>query len=307
MDKYHLPVMLEECLDALKLGPQKVILDCTLGGGGHFSEISRRLGKEGVVLGVDRDSDAIERAEIYCKDLPSKTAVGHHPFSQFPDLIKGEGFTGVDGILMDLGVSSHQFDAGERGFSYRADAPLDMRMDQRSGESAADIINEADEERLIHILRDYGEVRNPRRMVGVIVAARKIQEITTTGELLTVLNAEYGDLKKGVLSKIFQGFRIAVNKELEELDIALAEAITWLNPGGRLVIMSYHSLEDRIVKNFYRDAATGCTCPPEILQCVCEGVKTMKVITRKPILPTEAEIDINRRARSAKLRVAERR
>jgi 16S rRNA (cytosine1402-N4)-methyltransferase len=207
---------------------------------------------------------------------------------------------------MDLGVSSHHFDESDRGFSYRNDAKLDMRMDRGGQKNASDIINFADENELTRILGEFGEVRNPHRMAKKIVSARNDKKIETTKEFVSVLNEEYGELQNAVLSKIFQAFRIAVNGELDELTSALRDSLEFLNGGGRLVVISYHSLEDRIVKNFLRENAKDCICPPQLPKCVCENKAKIKVITKKSHVATENEILDNRRARSAKLRCGER-
>ncbi len=306
MSDYHVPVMLQECMDGMNVREGGTFLDLTMGGGGHFLHTASLVGKTGTVIGVDRDSDAIQEVTAKAEGFDCRVIIERTPFSGFPNALKEHDISGVDGILMDLGVSSHQFDDGDRGFSYRADAKLDMRMDKRNELTAEIIINEYSEADMIHVLRDYGEVRNAPRMAKLICEKREESPISTTGRFVDILNEEYGNLKNGVLSKVFQAFRIEVNGELDELNTALEEAVKWLNPGGRLVIMSYHSLEDRIVKQFYREKSITCTCPPELPQCVCGTVPSLKVITRKPVVSGKDELEVNVRARSAKLRVAER-
>ncbi len=306
MSDYHIPVMLEECMDGLNMREGATFLDCTMGGGGHFLHMATRVGAAGTVVGVDRDADAINEVSVKTSEYEANVIIERTPFSGFPSVLEKHNTGKIDGVLMDLGVSSHQFDEGGRGFSYRADAPLDMRMDNRSALTAAVIVNEYDEDEITRILREYGEVKNPKRMSKLLCEKREEKEISTTGEFVDILNEEYGNLKNGVLSKVFQAFRIAVNGELDELISALESAVEWLKPGGRIVIMSYHSLEDRIVKQFFRDKSVSCVCPPELLQCSCGTVPTLKVITRKPVVATDEELELNVRSRSAKLRVAER-
>jgi 16S rRNA (cytosine1402-N4)-methyltransferase len=305
-ENYHIPVLLDECVRHLNIKKDGVYCDFTLGGAGHFEKIAQNLGKNGIAIGIDRDLTAVARAKNRDFAAQCKIILEQSNFSQFSEILQKHNIEKIDGILMDLGVSSHQFDEGERGFSYRNDAKLDMRMDRSKEKSAADFINFADENELTRILSEFGEVRNPQRMSKKIVSARKIKKIETTREFVSILNEEYGELKNGVLSKVFQAFRIAVNGELEELKIALQNSLDFLNVGGRIVALSYHSLEDRIVKNFLRENSKTCVCPPEIPKCVCENKAKIKIITRKSITATNKEILNNRRARSAKLRCGER-
>jgi len=305
---YHIPVMLNESIEYLNIKKNGIYCDFTLGGGGHFSEIANNLGENGIAIGIDRDLTAIIRnEELGIRNAKCKIIIEQSPFSHFDEVLQKHEIAKVDGILMDLGVSSHQFDAGERGFSYRSDAKLDMRMNRNDLKSAYDYINFSDEDELTKILGDFGEVRNPQRMAKKIVSARKNKNIETTGEFIAVLNEEYGNLDNSVLSKIFQAFRIAVNGELDELENALQKSLDYLNVDGRLVVISYHSLEDRITKNFLRDNAQNCICPQELPKCVCGGkCAKIKVITKKSIEANKNEISENRRARSAKLRCGER-
>ena len=305
-DTYHIPVLLNECIQYLNIKKDGVYCDFTLGGGGHFEKIAQILGKNGIAVGIDRDLTAIERAKNRDFKAQCKIILEQSPFSQFSEVLQKHNIEKTDGILMDLGVSSHQFDEGQRGFSYRSDAKLDMRMDGNEKRNAADIINFADENELTRILSEFGEVRNPQRMAKKIVSARKIKKIDTTYEFVSVLSEEYGELQAGVLSKVFQAFRIAVNGELEELKTALQNSLNFLSVGGRIVALSYHSLEDRIVKNFLRENSKTCVCPPEIPKCVCENTAKIKIVTKKSIIATNKEILDNRRARSAKLRCGER-
>jgi len=349
-ENYHIPVMLNECIEYLNIKKDGVYCDFTLGGGGHFWAIAEKLGEDGVAVGIDRDLTAVNRITTpsgdnapatpsqkgnlqSCKFVKVASAkninspsfegvagvlspdgvvkcgiiVEHSSFSAFDGVLRKHNIDGIDGILMDLGVSSHQFDEGGRGFSYRSDAKLDMRMNRDDTKTAADLINFESESELTRILGDFGEVRNPQRMARTVVAARKSKPLETTGELLTVLNSEYGHLDMGVLSKIFQAFRIAVNGELDELQVALDKSLGYLRAGGRIVVMSYHSLEDRIVKNFLRDNARDCVCPRVLPKCVCGGNSAkLRVITKKAIEANEDEVLHNRRARSAKLRCGEK-
>lgn len=306
-ENYHIPVMLNESIEYLNIKKNGIYCDFTLGGGGHFSVIAQNLGENGTAIGIDRDLTAINLAKNRDLKAKCKIIIEQSPFSHFEDVLKKHNIEKVDGILMDLGVSSHQFDAGERGFSYRSNAKLDMRMNRNDLKSAYDYINFSDEDELTKILGDFGEVRNPQRMAKKIVSARKNKEIETTGEFIAILNEEYGELQNSVLSKIFQAFRIAVNGELDELQNALKKSLDYLNTNGRLVVISYHSLEDRIVKNFLRDNAKNCICPQELPKCVCGGKSAkIKIVTKKSIEAAKDEILENRRARSAKLRCGER-
>ena len=307
-ENYHIPVMLNECVEYLNIKKDGVYCDFTLGGGGHFWAIAEKLGEDGVAVGIDRDLTAVNRnSTLDARKHKCGIIVEHSSFSAFDGVLRKHNIDGVDGILMDLGVSSHQFDEGGRGFSYRSDAKLDMRMNRDDTKTAADLINFESESELTRILGDFGEVRNPQRMARTVVAARKSKPLETTGELLAVLNSEYGHLDMGVLSKIFQAFRIAVNGELDELQVALSKSLGYLRAGGRIVVMSYHSLEDRIVKNFLRDNARDCVCPRVLPKCVCGGNSAkIKVITKKAVEASVDEVLHNRRARSAKLRCGEK-
>jgi 16S rRNA (cytosine1402-N4)-methyltransferase len=305
-ENYHVPVLLDESVRYLNIKKDGVYCDFTLGGGGHFSQIVKELNENGTALGIDRDLTAVERAKARNFKAGCKIIIEHSPFSNFEEVLRKHNIEKLDGIIMDLGVSSHQFDEGERGFSYRSDAKLDMRMNRNDEKNAADIINFASESELLRILGDFGEVRNPKRMAEKIVSARKVKKIETTGEFVSILNEEYGELKNSILSKVFQALRIAVNAELDELETALEGSLDFLDTGGRLVVISYHSLEDRIVKNFLRDNSKKCICPLELPKCFCDNKAKIKLITKKSKIATEKEILDNRRARSAKLRCGER-
>lgn len=305
-ENYHIPVMLEKTVEYLNIKKDGVYCDFTLGGGGHFKKIAQNLGKNGIAVGIDRDLTAVKRAKEYDFEVDCKIIIEHCPFSRFADVLDKHKIEKTDGILMDLGVSSHQFDVAERGFSYRSDAKLDMRMNRNDEKTAADIINFYDEDELTRILENFGEVRNPRRMAKKLVSARKTAKIETTVQLVDILNEEYGNLQNSVLSKVFQAFRIAVNSELDELKNALQNSLKYLNTGGRIVIISYHSLEDGIAKNFLRDNAKNCICPKVIPKCVCNHKADIKIITKKPVTANINEINENRRARSANLRCGER-
>ena len=301
---YHEPVLLDECIEGLNIRPDGTYVDCTLGGGGHFSHIVNHLSAKGTAVGIDRDDAAHDWVKSHLSSSDSKVVLCKSPFSKVSDALDKEGMGSVDGALFDLGVSSKQFDDADRGFTYRADTALDMRMDRSSGKTAAELIEEMPEDELARVLGEFGEVQNPRRMAGVIKAAPSIK---TSGDLLKALEAGYGkELSYKVLSKIFQALRIAVNGELDELGTGLSAVADRLNVGGRLVVISYHSLEDRIVKNFLRDKEGHCECPPELLTCRCGCKAELKRISRKAIVASAAEIARNPRARSAKLRIAEK-
>ncbi len=299
--------MLREVIEALAIRPKGVYVDCTLGGGGHFREIVKRLGPGGVAVGIDRDPEAIDWNQQRLGDAEARVMLVRERFSHFDKVLAERDLGRVDGMVFDLGVSSRQIDSPERGFSFMQPAPLDMRMDSTGGASAAEMLTGLDEERLTTILGAYGEVRNPRRMAAVLVACSKRKPIRTTGDLRECLEAEYGKpIKFKILAKVFQALRIAVNDELRELQAALDGSIERLALGGRLVVLAYHSLEDRMVKNFMRDAECGCECPKNLPHCQCKGKALLKRITRKALQPEPEEIARNSRARSARLRVAER-
>lgn len=302
---HHLPVLLNECMEYLNIRDNCDYLDCTLGGGGHSSEILRRL-SGGSLSGIDRDSDAIAAATYRISDSRFTAIKGN-----FHDADKLTSPMRFDGILADLGVSSHQLDARERGFSYHDDAPLDMRMDASAPVTAADIVNTMDEDGLNRIFRDYGEEKWARQIARVICDRRKSDPIDTTAKLVAIIDAAIPRKfreKDGShpARRTFQALRIAVNDELEPLEESLRMLAGILKPGGRLCVITFHSLEDRIVKNTFRNLANPCTCPPGIPVCVCGKKPSVRLITRKPVTASANELAENPRARSASLRVIEK-
>lgn len=305
----HVSVLLHECIENLNIRPDGIYLDGTLGLGGHSYEIASRL-TSGRLIGIDRDETAIERAGRRLAPFADRVTLVHGNFSEAAAILDDLGIEGVDGMLFDLGVSSPQLDEAQRGFSYMNDAPLDMRMDASSPLTAREIINTWSEERLNRILWDYGEERYARRITGAILRARQEKPIETTLELVDIIRSAMPAAalreKQHPAKRTFQAVRIAVNDELGEVETMMDTAPDKLNKGGRLCVISFHSLEDRIVKNGIAARENGCTCPREAPICTCGFVKTLKSVSRKPILPSAEEIAENPRARSAKLRVAER-
>ena len=305
----HVSVLLHECIDNLKIRPDGIYLDGTLGLGGHSSEIASRL-TTGRLIGIDRDETAIERAGRRLACFGETVTLVHGNFSDAAAILSDLGVEAVDGILFDLGVSSPQLDETQRGFSYMGDAPLDMRMDAGSALTAWEIVNTWPEERLNRILWDYGEERYARRIARAIVTARAGKPIETTQELVTLIKSAMPAAalreKQHPAKRSFQAIRIAVNDELGAVARMMSTAPDRLKVGGRLCVISFHSLEDRIVKQGIAARENGCTCPREAPVCTCGFVRTLKSVTRKPILPSEEETETNSRARSAKLRVAER-
>ena len=305
----HVSVLLRECIDNLNIKPDGVYLDGTLGLGGHSYEIASRL-TGGRLICIDRDETAIERAGRRLEPFRDKITFVHGNFSDAASIIDSLGLEGVDGMLFDLGVSSPQLDEARRGFSYMNDAPLDMRMDASAALTAYEIVNTWSEERLNRILWDYGEERYARRISGAILKAREKEPIGTTLRLVEVIKSAMPAAalreKQHPAKRSFQAIRIAVNDELGEVETMMRTAPDKLRKGGRLCVISFHSLEDRIVKSGIAARENGCTCPREAPVCTCGFVKTLKSVSRKPILPSEDEIERNPRSRSAKLRVAER-
>lgn len=309
MDFNHISVLLHETIDNLNIKSDGVYADGTLGGGGHSMEIVRRLEK-GRLVCMDRDGDAIEAAGLRLEAYKDKITFVRSNFDRFSEIMKSLDISGVDGIVLDLGVSSYQLDTPERGFSYNCDAPLDMRMDKRGERTAADIVNGSSKEELTRILKVYGEERFASRIAQRILEEREKGEIKTTFALNEIIKAaipakfrrEGGHPSK----RTFQAVRIAVNGELESLENAIGDMIGSLNDGGRLCIITFHSLEDRIVKNKFKEAADPCTCPPDFPVCVCGRKSLGRVVTNKPILPGAEELEQNSRSKSAKLRVFER-
>lgn len=306
---HHVTVLLSEAVDALEVREDGTYFDLTMGGGGHSAKILEKL-TSGRLVGVDQDEIAIDACVERFRIYGERFLAVRDNFEHLPEICERLGISGIDGIVMDLGVSSPQLDEAERGFSYIKDAPLDMRMDRRQIKTAADVINTYSEEDLTRILYDYGEERWAARIVKFIIKAREEKTIQTTGELVEIIKkaipkgarAEGGNPAK----RTFQAVRIEVNDELGVLSRTLERGIDLLNPGGRMAVITFHSLEDRMVKNAFCAAAKGCTCPKEFPVCVCGKKPKIKILTRKPILPSEEEILRNTRAKSAKLRVAER-
>ena len=305
----HVSVLLKECIDNLKIKPDGIYLDGTLGLGGHSYEIASRL-DGGRLICIDRDETAIERAGRRLERFRDRITFIHGNFSDAASIIDSLGYDGVDGMLFDLGVSSPQLDEARRGFSYMNDAPLDMRMDASAPLSAYEVVNTWSEERLNRILWDYGEERYARRISGAILKAREKEPIGTTLQLVEVIKSAMPAAalreKQHPAKRSFQAIRIAVNDELGEVETMMKTAPDRLRRGGRLCVISFHSLEDRIVKSGIAARENGCTCPREAPVCTCGFVKTLKSVSRKPIVPSEDEIERNPRSRSAKLRVAER-
>lgn len=309
MNAAHIPVLLKECVEGLEIKPSGIYVDGTLGRGGHSREIVSRL-EGGRLIGIDRDGTAIEEAGERLRPWERNITLVRDNFRNIGAILDGLGIERVDGMLFDLGVSSPQLDDGSRGFSYMADAPLDMRMDRTSPVTAHTVVNEWDEAELRRIFFEYGEERYSSRIASAIVRRRTEREIKTTLELVDVIKSAMPAAalreKQHPAKRCFQAIRIAVNDELGSLADMLGAAMDRLAPGGRLCVISFHSLEDRIVKNAIRARENGCTCPPEFPVCVCGFVKTVRSVTRKPITPSPEEIAANPRARSAKLRIAER-
>lgn len=311
MEFKHTSVLLEETIDNLNIRPEGIYVDGTLGGGGHASEVLRRLEGSGRLIGIDQDADAIAAAGERLKEFGSRLTIIRSNYSAMKEELYRIGIRGVDGIMLDLGVSSFQLDTPGRGFTYRMeDAPLDMRMDQRARISARDIVNDYSEGELYRIIRDYGEDRFAKNIAKHIVAARSQRPIETTGQLNEIIAAAIPKkvAKTGghPAKRTYQAIRIECNHELDVLRDHLDEMIDLLNPGGRICIITFHSLEDRIVKTIFKTNENPCTCPPDFPVCVCGKASKGRVITRKPILPTDGEIEENPRAKSAKLRVFEK-
>ena len=299
MEFNHVSVLLNECLEALNIKEDGIYVDCTLGGAGHSSQIVKRLSNEGRLIGIDQDKDALRAAGERLHNFSNVTFV-HNNFHNIGAILEELEIEKVDGILMDLGVSSYQLDEGERGFSYMKDAPLDMRMNRENNFSAYDVVNDYSEEELYRIIRDYGEEKFAKRIANFIVTRRSEKNIETTLELVEII-------KNAIPAKrTFQAIRIEVNSELSILNKAIEDGVNKLNKGGRMAIITFHSLEDRIVKNKFRDLAVSCRCPKEFPICICGEKAKVKVISRKAIEPSKEEVEVNPRSRSAKLRVIEK-
>ena len=306
---HHVSVLLEECLTGLAIKPDGVYIDGTLGGAGHSSQIVKQL-TTGRLIGIDRDPIALKAAAERLAPYQDKVTLVHSNFCEMAQVVKDLGLSGVDGILLDLGVSSPQLDDGERGFSYMADAPLDMRMNSQDFLCADTVVNTWTQEELKRILYDYGEERYAPRIAAAICRRREESPIRTTLELVEVIRsampAQALREKQHPAKRSFQAIRIAVNDELGSVEKAMERAIPLLNSGGRLAVITFHSLEDRIVKNAMVEASKGCTCPPDFPVCVCGKKPQVKLISRKPIMASDAELEANPRSRSAKLRVCEK-
>jgi len=312
MEFVHKPVLLNECIEYLNIKPEGVYIDATAGGAGHASEIYRRLNEKGTLIAIDQDSYAIEVSGNRLKSLEQKARLilENTNFINIREVCEKNCIISADGVLMDLGVSSYQLDNAERGFSYQKDSPLDMRMDRNSSLTAETVVNEYSQEELRDVIQNYGEEKWAARIAQFIVDRRKKGKIKTTGELVDIIKAAIPSSARREgphpAKRTFQAIRIEVNNELGILNTAIDNALSILNPGGRLCIITFHSLEDRIVKNAFQKKQKPCTCPPEFPACICGKKKEGTIITRKPVIPSEEELKENPRARSAKLRVIEK-
>lgn len=309
MEFKHLPVMLDECIDGLKINPNGIYLDGTLGGGGHSEQIVKRL-ENGRLIAVDKDSDAIAAASKRLAPYSEKITYIHDDFKNAPAVLDEMGIGNLDGVLLDLGVSSYQLDNAERGFSYMHDAPLDMRMNREQSLDAYTVVNEYSEKELMEILRDYGEEKLAYRIASNIVKERAIKKIETTAELSKIVEESYPAATRWKFGhpakRTFQAIRIEVNGELSALEDAVRDLTRKLKKGGRIAILTFHSLEDRIVKNVFKELNLACTCPPDFPVCVCGKKQEIEIITKKPVTASEKELAENGRAESAKLRIAEK-
>ena len=312
METQHVSVMLQECLDALAIKPSGIYVDGTLGGAGHSGEIGRRLSSLGRLIGIDRDEVAIQRAQTRLNqmNLSCNVSIVRDHFSNLRNILLDLQVDHIDGLLLDLGVSSFQLDEAERGFSYMQDGPLDMRMDQRETLTAKEIVNTYSEEELTWLIREYGEEKWAKRVASFIVQARQQETIESSSRLVEIIKQAIPAKarKEGPhpAKRTFQAIRMEVNQELQQVDRTLETAAKLLSPGGRIAVISFHSLEDRLVKNTFKRLSISCVCPPEFPECRCQQVPILKLVTRKPLLPSADEVDQNPRSRSAKLRVAER-
>lgn len=306
----HKSVLLDETIEGLNIKPDGIYVDGTLGGGGHAYEVCRRLNNKGSFIGIDQDAAAIEAAGTRLSDFGERVTIIRSNYCDMKPRLHEIGIDKVDGIVIDLGVSSYQLDTAERGFSYRTDAPLDMRMDQRQTTTAKDIVNDYSEAELYRVIRDYGEDKFAKNIAKHIVMERGKHPIETTGQLNEVIRRaipmKFQKTSGHPSKRTFQAIRIELNRELDVLRETLDDMIDMLNPGGRICIITFHSLEDRIVKSAFRKNENPCTCPSHFPVCVCGNISKGKVITRKPILPSEEELMYNSRSKSAKLRIFER-
>lgn len=310
MEFRHKSVLLEESIESLCIRPDGIYVDGTLGGGGHSYEICKRLSQKGRLIGIDQDEAAIKAAAGRLGEFKDRVTIVRSNYCNMRRVLGELGITSVDGVILDLGVSSYQLDEASRGFTYREDVPLDMRMDQRQTMTARDIVNEYSETELYRIIRDYGEDKFAKNIARHIVNARKEKALETTGELIHVIKAAIPAKVRATgghpAKKTFQAIRIELNRELEVLENSLEDMIDLLDDGGRISVITFHSLEDRIVKNKFRQCESPCTCPKDFPVCVCGKKSKGRVITRKPIIPSQRELEENSRAKSSKLRVFER-
>ena len=310
MEFKHTSVLLKETIEALNIVPGGVYLDGTLGGGGHAFEVCKKLNDNGRLYGIDQDADAIKAAGKGLEVFGEKAGIIRDNYCNAREVLREQGVEKVDGIVLDLGVSSYQLDTVERGFTYKYDTPLDMRMDQRQMLTARNIVNEYDEKMLYRVIRDYGEDQFAKNIAKHIVQARRNKPIETTFELNEVIRAAIPAKLRAAgghpSKRTFQAIRIECNHELEVLRNTLGDLIHLLHPQGRLCIITFHSLEDRIVKSFFKEMENPCTCPPEFPVCICGKLPYGRVVTRKPVLPSQEELEVNSRSKSAKLRVFER-
>ena len=306
----HTSVLLEETVDGLNIKPDGIYVDGTLGGGGHAYEVCSRLGSKGRFIGIDQDEAAIEAAGARLRDFGERVTIVRSNYCDMKSQLQKLGIDKVDGIVLDLGVSSYQLDTAERGFSYRVDAPLDMRMDRRQEMTAKDIVNDYSEMDLFRIIRDYGEDKFAKNIAKHIVMEREKGPIETTGQLIEIIKRaipmKFQKTAGHPAKRTFQAIRIELNRELEVLKNTLDDMIDLLNKDGRICIITFHSLEDRIVKSIFKKNEDPCTCPSHFPVCVCGNESKGKVVTRKPILPSEEELEANSRSKSAKLRIFER-
>lgn len=309
MEFQHISVLLNETINGLNINKNGIYVDGTLGGAGHSKEIVKKL-ENGLLIGIDQDMNAIKKASQELEDFKDKVTIVHNNFKNIDIVLKEQNIHEIDGILLDLGVSSHQLDEGDRGFSYNKDSFLDMRMDVTQSLSAWDIVNKYSKQELERIIKEYGEERWAARIAEFIQNERQIKPINTTGELVDVIKRAIpsGARKDGPhpAKRTFQAIRIEVNSELEILRESIIKSVNSLKVGGRICIITFHSLEDRIVKETFKELNLDCICPPELPICTCNKKRELKIITKKPILPSEKEIELNPRSRSAKLRVGEK-
>ena len=310
MEFVHKSVLLDEVIDNLNIKPDGIYVDGTLGGAGHGKEVCKRLGKNGRFIGIDQDEDAIKASTERLSEFGDIVTIVRSNYSDMVSVLQDLGIDKVDGITLDLGVSSFQLDTADRGFSYRMDAPLDMRMDNRQEFSAATVVNEYSESELFHIIKNYGEDKFAKNIAKNIVIERAKSPILTTGRLAEIVDKSIPmKMKKQgghPAKRTFQAIRIEVNHELDVLQQNLSDMIDLLNPGGRFCIITFHSLEDRIVKKAFREAENPCICPPDFPVCVCGRISKGRMFPRKPILPSDCEMEANPRSKSAKLRVFQR-